>query len=142
MAALGLQAAVFVTLRRADLTLRGCMGSVTPMTQDVTDETRRAAILAASKDPRFPALHAHELSELVIEVSVLGAAEPILSAGELDPGRYGIIVRGTQGRRGVLLPSVSGIDSVPQQIRVAMERAGLAEDEPCEVRRFAVEKFG
>lgn len=139
---LGLQAAVFVTLRAPDLTLRGCMGSLEPLTDDVVEETQRAAILAAAKDPRFPALAYPELSELVIEVSVLGAAEPIVSAGELDPGRYGVIVTGTDGRRGVLLPSVGGIDSVSQQIRVARERAGLHEDDPIEVRRFAVEKFG
>src|SRR5690606_12130228 len=85
---LGLQAAVFVTLRAPDLTRRGCMGSLEPLTDDVVEETQRAAILAAAKDPRFPALAYPELSELVIEVSVLGAAEPIVSAGELDPGRY------------------------------------------------------
>lgn len=133
---------MFVTLRTPDLSLRGCMGCVEPVTDDVVDETRRAAILAATQDPRFPALAADELTELVVEVSVLGAAEPIVSAGELDPGRYGVIVTGTEGRRGVLLPSVGGIDSVSQQIRVARQRAGLEEDDPIEVRRFAVEKFG
>ena len=141
VAPLGVEAAVFVTLRSPNGELRGCIGSLAPLTPDVTAETQRSAVLAASRDPRFPPLTRGEFLQLSIEVSGLGASEPVVSAAELNPKEYGVVVRGGGGRRGVLLPEVPGVDDVATQVRVARQKAGLEPDEPIEVQRFRVEKY-
>ncbi|MEZ4374993.1 MAG: AmmeMemoRadiSam system protein A [Polyangiaceae bacterium] len=135
------EAAVFVTLRDASGNLRGCIGSLSPLTPDVTAETQRSAVLAASRDPRFPPLTRGEFLQLSIEVSVLGPPEAVVSAAELDPKRYGVVVRGAGGKRGVLLPEVPGVEDVATQVKIARQKAGLDPDEPVEVQRFGVEKF-
>ncbi len=138
---LGLEAAVFVTLRDQAGNLRGCIGSLAPVTPDVAAETQRSAVLAASRDPRFPPLTRSEFLQLEVEVSVLGQPEAVVSAAELNPKVYGVLVRGAGGRRGVLLPEVPGVEDVATQVRVARQKAGLGPDEPIEVQRFGVEKY-
>ena len=68
--------AAFVTLRTQHGDLRGCIGSLEarrPLVEDV----RENAIAAALRDPRFPPVKAAELDNLVVEVSVLTAPEPL-----------------------------------------------------------------
>ena len=65
----------FVTLRHNNR-LRGCLGSVehdTPLVEVVA----RCAGDAATRDPRFPSLPLEELPEVLLEISVLGPAEPV-----------------------------------------------------------------
>ena len=69
-----------------------------------------------------------ELDELEYSVDVLGEAERIASADELDVKRYGVIV--SKGyRRGLLLPDLEGVDTVEEQLRIAAQKAGLSPDE-------------
>ena len=135
-------APVFVTLRDPDKALRGCIGTLAPTTPDVVGETARAAVLAATQDPRFPPLTHAELQGLGIEVSVLLPEEPIQGLSQLDPACYGVIVRGRDGRRGVLLPDIPGIETASAQVAIARKKAGLSDDEPCDLARFRVLKFG
>jgi AMMECR1 domain-containing protein len=69
---------------------------------------------------------------------VLGETEHISSPDELDVKRYGVIV--TKGmRRGLLLPNLDGVDTVEDQIDIALRKAGLAPDtEGYELERFEV----
>ena len=67
--------AVFVTLRR-DGELRGCVGSLEPH-RPLAEDVAANAVAAAFRDPRFPPLAASELAGLVVEVSLIGAAEPL-----------------------------------------------------------------
>jgi AMMECR1 domain-containing protein len=70
-------------------------------------------------------------------VDVLGDAEPISGADELDPKRYGVIV--TRGhRRGLLLPNLEGVDTVRQQVDIALQKAGIRLDESYSMERFEV----
>jgi AmmeMemoRadiSam system protein A len=133
--------AVFVTLRTLDGALRGCVGSLTPLEADVTSETRRSAVLAATRDPRFPPLRPEELGEVLFEVSVLGPPVAVTDPSELDPNRFGVVVRDPRGRRGLLLPGIPGISSAADQVRVARHKAGIADHEPVTIERFEVEKF-
>jgi AmmeMemoRadiSam system protein A len=135
------KAGVFVTLKNPDGSLRGCIGSITPVEADLVGETARSAVLAATRDPRFPPVRPEEVEGLEIEVSVLMPEEPIRDASELDPTTYGIIVRHASGRRGLLLPAIEGIDDGKQQLRVAMNKAGIAPDEPVSLSRFRVLKW-
>jgi AmmeMemoRadiSam system protein A len=93
----------FVTLRRRDGELRGCVGMVGPE-QPLPETVVRAAVAAALSDGRFPPVEAGELSELVLEISVLGPLHPI-HPGEVEIGRDGLVIR-CEGRQGLLLPQV------------------------------------
>jgi AmmeMemoRadiSam system protein A len=133
---------VFVTLRRLDGSLRGCVGTTEPASASVSAETARSAVLAASRDPRFPPVAEAEVSSLRIEVSVLGASEAVSSPGELDPQRYGVIVHErSTGRRGLLLPAIDGVVDVHTQLAIARKKAGLGPDAVVELSRFEVWKF-
>jgi AMMECR1 domain-containing protein len=132
---------VFVTLRNADGSLRGCVGTLTPAEPDVVTETARSAVLAATADPRFPAVMLGELAALRVEVSVLLAAEPAAGPADLDPARYGVIVSDGGGRQGVLLPNVEGIRHAAEQIAIARNKAGIGPGTPVALERFEVLKF-
>lgn len=131
---------VFVSLHDAAGELRGCIGHLAPTCGTLADEIATTAVLAASRDPRFPPVDASELASLAVEVSVLGAPEPVTDLATLDPKVWGVVVsRG--GRRGVLLPDLDGVDTVAQQLAIARRKAQLPPDGPVTVERFAVEAF-
>ncbi len=98
------------------------------------------AIQAATQDPRFPALEIDELADLDISVDVLEPPEAVEGLGDLDPGRYGVIV--SKGpRRGLLLPDLDGVDTAAQQVVIARRKAGIGPDETVTLERFRVERF-
>ncbi len=134
-------APVFVTLRTRSGDLRGCIGTISAVESDVVRETARNAVLSATRDPRFDPVTAAELAELTVEVSVLMPEEPVADESELDPKRFGVIVRDALGRRGVLLPDIDGVDSVADQLRITRRKAGIPEDVPIRLSRFEVLKF-
>lgn len=130
---------VFVTLRTRDGALRGCIGHVEPMHDTLAEEVASCAVSSALKDTRFAPVGIEELRELVIEVSVLGKPEVVATAAELEPRAYGVIVSAGV-RRGVLLPDIEGVDSVEQQLKIALQKAGIDAGEAFRVERFAVLK--
>lgn len=68
------------------------------------------------------------------------SAEPIAGASALDPKAYGVIVT-ARGRRGLLLPDLSGIDTADEQIAAVTQKAGLRADEPVQLSRFTVTRW-
>src|SRR5262245_30428758 len=76
---------VFVTLRSPDGELRGCIGSLAATEPDLASEIARSAVLAATRDPRFPPMEPAEVEKATVEVSVLSPEEPVTSLAELDP---------------------------------------------------------
>lgn len=118
--------------------LRGCIGTISAVQDNLAKEIIENAISASTRDPRFDAIRADELPWLEISVDVLGDAEPVKSKADLDVKRYGVIV--TKGRkRGLLLPDLDGVDTVDQQIAIAKSKAGIAEwDNRVELQRFEV----
>ena len=55
----------------------------------------------------------------------------------LDVKRYGVIV--TSGhKRGLLLPDLDGVDTVEQQVSIAMQKGGIGKREKYELQRFEV----
>ncbi|PKL75668.1 MAG: AMMECR1 domain-containing protein [Candidatus Melainabacteria bacterium HGW-Melainabacteria-1] len=133
------QAGVFVTLKTGDR-LRGCIGTIAPVTENVLVETVQNAVSAATRDPRFRPVQPSELDQLNYSVSVLHPPEQIFSVEALDPKRYGVIVA-SRGRRGLLLPDLEGIDTVQEQVRHAMAKGGIQPTEPVELYRFQVDKY-
>ncbi len=130
------RAGAFVTLYKSDC-LRGCIGTISPVRKSLAEEIICNAVAAATEDPRFPRVRLEELEDLVISVDVLGEAEPVETMAELDPDRYGVIV--SKGfRRGLLLPNLDGIDSVQEQVSIALAKAGIDPDESYRMERFEV----
>ena len=131
------RAGVFVSLHK-DGRLRGCIGTIQATRNNIAEEIVENGISAATKDPRFSPVRPDELDALEISVDVLGKPERISSKEELDVKRYGVIV--SKGfRRGLLLPNLDGIDTVDEQISIALQKAGLsAREKNYEMERFEV----
>lgn len=131
------RAGAFVSLHEHG-SLRGCIGTIAATRRSLAEEIIHNAVSACSRDPRFEPVEAKELPFLEISVDVLGDAEPVASAEELDPRRYGVIVRKDQ-RQGLLLPDLDGVDTADQQIRIACSKAGIDPQETgIELSRFEV----
>jgi AmmeMemoRadiSam system protein A len=137
-------AGVFVTIRREGR-LRGCIGTIQPVCENLAEEVIRNAISSATKDPRFPPLRRDELADLEVKVDVLGEPEPVGSEDELDPKRYGLIVQSASHpwKRGLLLPDLEGIDTVEKQVYwTRVHKAGITNpEEPVEMYRFEVRRY-
>jgi uncharacterized protein (TIGR00296 family) len=106
----------------------------------VAQEVIQNAVSAATRDPRFPPVQPEELEGLDIKVDVLTEPEPIDSMDQLDPKRYGVIVE-SGWRRGLLLPDLEGVDTVEEQVDIAMRKAGIRPGEPIKLYRFEVKRY-
>lgn len=132
--------ACFVSLHDARGELRGCIGTLEPTGSSLGGEILRNAWSAALQDRRFSPLAESELPGLQVKVDVLGPLEPVAGPEALDPRRYGVVVAADDGRRGVLLPDLEGVDSVAQQVAIARRKAGIGDREPVRLQRFTVER--
>lgn len=133
---LKMRAGAFVSIHKHGK-LRGCIGTIEPVTGSVAEEIIRNAVSAATQDPRFDPITEDELKWLEINVDVLGKPEKISSIDQLDVKRYGVIVsRGY--RRGLLLPDLEGVDTPKQQVSIALQKGGIREDENYQMERFEV----
>lgn len=130
------KAGVFVSIHKHGK-LRGCIGTIEPTRKCIAKEIIENAISASTRDPRFDPITAEELKWLEINVDVLGKPEKIASRKELDVKRYGVIVSSGY-RRGLLLPDLEGVDSVDQQVAIAMQKGGIREGEKYTLERFEV----
>ncbi len=130
------QAGAFVSIHKQGK-LRGCIGTILPTTDSVAEEIIQNAVSASTKDPRFDPITEDELKWLEINVDVLGEPEDIDSPDQLDVKRYGVIV--SKGyKRGLLLPDLEGVDTVEDQIAIAMQKAGIAPGTKVKLQRFEV----
>lgn len=129
-------AGAFVSIHKCG-DLRGCIGTIAPTEPNLAQEIISNAISASTRDPRFDPITEDELSQLEINVDVLGEPEEIQSIDQLDVKRYGVIV--SNGfRRGLLLPDLDGIDTAEQQVRIARMKGNIRQDEPITLHRFEV----
>jgi AmmeMemoRadiSam system protein A len=134
------RAGTFVSLHDSRGNLRGCIGTIEPQQPTVAQEVIQNAISAATRDPRFPPVQPEELQDLDVKVDVLTEPEPIDSKDQLDPKRYGVIVE-SGWRRGLLLPDLKGVDTVKDQVDIAMRKAGIGPGEPMQLYRFEVKRY-
>jgi uncharacterized protein len=114
----------FVTLL-SNTQLRGCIGYIysdLPIFETVC----QAAKLAATEDPRFPPLIEEELSQIMIEISVLSLPTPIKDYNDIEIGVHGVILVEEDGR-GVLLPQVAVEQKwdLPDYLSGICQKAGL-----------------
>lgn len=133
------RAGVFVSIKKHG-ELRGCIGTFSPAAENVAQEVIRNAISSAIRDPRFQPVREPELSELSFSVDVLSAPEKVRDLNGLDPKRFGVIVV-REGRSGLLLPDLEGVDTVEEQLDIARRKAGIYSDEPIDIYRFEVKRY-
>ncbi|HEX3081950.1 MAG TPA: AmmeMemoRadiSam system protein A [Candidatus Saccharimonadia bacterium] len=135
------RAGAFVSLHEPNGTLRGCIGTIAPTKETLAEEVVSNAVAAATQDPRFEPVTPGELDGLAVSVDVL--SKPVLVRGKakLDPKKYGVIVSTKDGREGVLLPDLPGVDTHAKQLEICREKAGIGLDERVQVRRFTVRRY-
>ncbi|MBO6933344.1 MAG: AmmeMemoRadiSam system protein A [Deltaproteobacteria bacterium] len=149
-AELRLPGAAFVTLRSADGSLRGCIGSLSPV-RPLAEDVAANAASAALRDPRFTPVTPTEVPTLAVSIAVLSPFEPIEAADEgallaqLRPGVDGLVIR-DRGRRAVFLPQVWGQLPEPRAFLDALkQKAGLGLEplsQALEAERFTVSSIG
>ncbi len=133
------KAGVFVSIKKNGM-LRGCIGTIFPVHDSIAEEICSNAISAGTADPRFYGVQADELPYLSYSVDVLTSPETVTDSGQLDPKKYGVIVR--KGKRtGLLLPDLEGIDSVQDQLEIACRKAGIDPDSEYSMERFQVIRY-
>ena len=159
----------FVTVMRND-ELRGCIGTYLPIRENIAEEIIYNAVAAATEDYRFGLIQEEELPYLSYIVYILNKPELVKDTNELDPKKFGIIVKtapildsrpfgrgspfGAAKRSevifdginplksGLLLPDLEGVDTVEQQISIACQKAGIdPEKEKTIIYKFTVEKY-
>ena len=140
---------LFVTLKkregRESYSLRGCIGNIfglSTVVESVMDLAREAAF----HDPRFPPVRLDELSELVIEISLLTRPKRIASADAIRIGIDGVIL--SKGyNRSVFLPQVASEQgwTVEMMLENLSMKAGLPpstwKESGCELEVFQAEVF-
>lgn len=136
---------VFVTIKSRGL-LRGCLGTLDGV-EALSQEVARCAADSASRDPRFAPVTPEELSDLRLELSVLGPLERIEARPDaFTIGIHGLVVE-EGARRGLLLPQVATEwEWTPEQfLGQTCVKAGLPPDawrRGAAVYRFSAEVFG
>jgi AmmeMemoRadiSam system protein A len=134
------KAGTFICLKKHGQ-LRGCIGTIEATQPNLAAEVIRNAVSAAIDDPRFDSVVESELDDLTYSVDVLSAAEPVADLADLDPKKYGVIVE-CGFKRGLLLPDLDGVDTIEEQVGIAMRKAGIFADEPTNLYRFQVTRHG
>ena len=135
---------VFVTIyeKRSEKKLRGCIGTFMPTKENIAQEIIDNAISAAIHDYRFNPVLENELDNLIYEVSLLNPPKQINSVENLDAKKYGVIVKSSDGKTGLLLPDIEGVNTPEEQISIACQKAGIdLGTEKIELFRFTVEKY-
>ena len=135
----------FVTLKKSN-ELRGCIGYITseePLFNTVCEVAR----LAASEDPRFRPVTEEEVTNILIEISVLSLPEPIGDYEEIVIGKHGLLLD-DENAQAVLLPQVA----VEQKWGIAEFLSGICQKanlpsnlwmkQPLNLRSFTAEVFG
>jgi len=149
------KAGVFVTIER-DKQLRGCIGTHLPTKINIAEEIINNAIAASTEDYRFEKIKKEELPYLSYTVYILSEPELVENFSELDPKKFGIIVKtspftypdenpvfdgNVSYKAGLLLPDLEGVDKAEDQFSIACQKAGInPEKEKVFIYRFTTEK--
>lgn len=141
---LNVHSGCFVTIKQKG-ELRGCIGNFVS-NQPLYLLVQEMAVSAATRDPRFYPMKAQDLSDFLLDISVLSPLEKAASVEEIKVGTHGIyIVKGSY--RGVLLPQVAteyGWNR-DQFLQHTCVKAGLPQDAwqgECDIYLFSAQVFG
>ena len=120
------KAGTFITIKKNE-DLRACIGTYLPTKENIAEEIIQNAITAATEDYRFGPIQKEELPYLTYSVYVLEKPELVEDIKELDPKKYGIIIKTLNHplKSALLLPDLDGINTVEQQISVTCQKGGI-----------------
>jgi len=138
--------------------LRGCIGTYLPTKENIAKEIIQNAIAAATEDYRFSPIQKEELPYLSYTVYILSEPELVKNLKELNPKKFGIIVKTIPigvstgidvvfnghfvPKSGLLLPDLEGVDTVEKQISIACQKGGINSlKEKILIYKFTVEKY-
>ena len=120
--------------------LRGCIGTLEPGRPSLEEEIASNALAAAARDPRFSPVLLKEMESIAISIDILEVPVAVDSPEDLDPERYGAVVR--SGKRcGVLLPGLPGVVTVEKQLKICLEKAEIEQGETYSISRFTVNRL-
>lgn len=134
---------VFVTIEKNG-GLRGCIGTYLPTRENIAEEIINNAIDAAVGDSRFIPIKEDELSYLSYSVYIIKKLEPVKDIKELDPKKYGILIKSSLSfnKSGLLLPDLEGIDTIDKQLNIACHKGGIDPSiEKIIIFKFKAEKY-
>jgi len=137
------KAGAFVTIEKNG-ELRACIGTYFPTKENIAKEIISNAISAATEDYRFGPVLEEELPFLSYTVYILEKPEKTLSFSDLDPKKYGIIVKSKTNpeKTGLLLPDIEKINTASEQFSFACQKADITPgNEPIEIYRFSAKKY-
>jgi AmmeMemoRadiSam system protein A len=151
------RAGTFITIEKNG-DLRGCIGTYLPTHKNIAEEIIHNAIAAATEDYRFKPIQKEELPQLSYTIYLLSEPELIKDINELNPKKYGIIVKTAPisypdgndvvfnghfvTKTGLLLPDLEGVDTAEKQIFIACQKAGIdPRKEKIIIYRFTIEKY-
>jgi len=127
-----------------EVLLRGCIGTYLPTRENIAEEIIHNAIAAATEDYRFEPIKMEELPDLTYTVYILSQPELVKDIKELDPKKYGIIVKTSHfaSKTGLLLPDLEGVDTIEQQLSIACQKGGIDPiKEKILIYRFTATKY-
>jgi AmmeMemoRadiSam system protein A len=133
------KAGAFVSIHQKNGELRGCIGTFLPTKPNLALEIITNAISSATQDPRFRPITQEKLDNLVYSVDILSPPKPATKK-EINPKKYGLIVKSEDGRKGLLLPDLEGVDTPEQQIAICCQKAGIGPKEKISYQIFTVER--
>jgi len=132
------KAGVFVSIKKSGK-LRGCIGTIVATRKNIAEEIIYNAVSAGTEDTRFKPIEEDELEKLLFSVDVLSESFPVKALKDPDVKKYGVIVK--SGRKtGLLLPDIEGINTLQEQIEIALEKAGIRANELYTIECFKVER--
>lgn len=135
------RAGVFVTIEKNNQ-LRGCLGTYLPTEKNIAEEVIHNAVGAATEDWRFGPITKEELPHLKYKVYILGQPETVQDLADLNPKKYGILIKNDSGKSGLLLPGIEEIKSPERQLAVVCQKAGISpSQEKFVLYRFTVQKY-
>ncbi len=150
------KAGIFVSIHK-EKSLRGCIGTYLPTKINIAEEIIHNAISAATEDCRFEPIKKEELTSLTYTVYILSLPELVKDLKELNPKKYGVIVKtfplafpneevifnGHQvSKTGLLLPDLEGVETVEKQISIACQKGEIDPTrEKIFIYKFVVEKY-
>jgi len=135
------RAGVFVSLHTKSGELRGCIGTFLPTRENIAQEIIQNAISACSQDPRFLPITEAELPDLVYSVDILSEPKKLITDyRQLNTKKYGLIVSAPDGRKGLLLPDLEGVDTPEEQFRICCLKGGIDPKEKVTLQIFTVER--
>lgn len=129
---------VFVTLIKNGKP-RGCMGVLEPVGNNLIWQLSKATVLAATADVRFKPVCLSEFSEIKYCVSIIGPLTPVSSLNQLNPQKYGLLVKKGE-KSAVLLPGEAR--TVIYQLQECKRKAGISQSKDVQMYIFPTVTFG